>query len=107
MDNKKKPSGAFKSKQRQERKDIKQNCPKLYEYNPQNSTSVKFVPKASQWRKIGSRVRRRKGRGALNLRIASFAGNSERRSFVRCTVPTIGYSYPSSLRHKRQVPLLA
>ncbi|GBP15628.1 hypothetical protein EVAR_5323_1 [Eumeta japonica] len=29
MDNKKKPSGAFKSKQRQERKDIKQNCPKL------------------------------------------------------------------------------
>ncbi|GBP49177.1 hypothetical protein EVAR_46195_1 [Eumeta japonica] len=29
--------------------------------------------------------RRTKGRGVLNLRITSFAGNSERQSFVRCT----------------------
>ncbi|GBP30107.1 hypothetical protein EVAR_94950_1 [Eumeta japonica] len=35
-------------------------------------------PKTSQWRKIGTRGRRRKGREALNLRIASFARNSER-----------------------------
>ncbi|GBP19306.1 hypothetical protein EVAR_79906_1 [Eumeta japonica] len=38
-----------------------------------------------QWRKIGKRGRRRKGRGALNLCIMSFVGNSERQSFVRCT----------------------
>ncbi|GBP57344.1 hypothetical protein EVAR_27372_1 [Eumeta japonica] len=37
--------------------------------------------KASQWPKIGTRERRRKGRGALNLRITSFTGNSERQNF--------------------------
>ncbi|GBP52750.1 hypothetical protein EVAR_27692_1 [Eumeta japonica] len=30
--------------------------------------------------------RRRKSRGVLNLRVILFAGNSERQSFVRCTV---------------------
>ncbi|GBP04465.1 hypothetical protein EVAR_3852_1 [Eumeta japonica] len=34
-----------------------------------------------QWRK-----RRRRGQVAVNLRIESFTGNSERQSFVRCTV---------------------
>ncbi|GBP21396.1 hypothetical protein EVAR_11997_1 [Eumeta japonica] len=42
--------------------------------------------KTSQRHKMGKRSRRRTGRGALNLRIASFAGNSERQSFMRCTV---------------------
>ncbi|GBP06229.1 hypothetical protein EVAR_3581_1 [Eumeta japonica] len=49
------------------------------------TAAVKIVTKASQWRKIGPRERR-KGRGVSNLRITSFAGNSERPSFVRCTV---------------------
>ncbi|GBP64176.1 hypothetical protein EVAR_35565_1 [Eumeta japonica] len=46
---------------------------------------MKLVTKASQWRKM-RRGRRRKGREAFNLRDASFVGNSERQSFVRCTV---------------------
>ncbi|GBP26206.1 CD63 antigen [Eumeta japonica] len=36
----------------------------------------------SQWYKIGSPGRRREGWGALNLSITSFAGNSERQSFL-------------------------
>ncbi|GBP28779.1 hypothetical protein EVAR_19821_1 [Eumeta japonica] len=47
------------------------------EYNARYSAAVKLVTIASQCRKIGTRVRKRKGGGALNLRIASFAGNSE------------------------------
>ncbi|GBP23283.1 hypothetical protein EVAR_75996_1 [Eumeta japonica] len=45
------------------------------------SAGVKLVAKASQWRKIGTRGRR-KGRYTLNLRITSFAANSERQTFV-------------------------
>ncbi|GBP22383.1 hypothetical protein EVAR_11899_1 [Eumeta japonica] len=45
--------------------------------------AVKLVTKQSQWRKIEMRERR-KGRGTLNLRSASFAGNSERQSFMGC-----------------------
>ncbi|GBP18879.1 hypothetical protein EVAR_20410_1 [Eumeta japonica] len=44
--------------------------------------------KASQCRNIETRRVRRKGRGAPNLRIVSFVGNSERQSFVRCTAHT-------------------
>ncbi|GBP04868.1 hypothetical protein EVAR_3766_1 [Eumeta japonica] len=44
------------------------------QYNVRNFAAVKLVTKASQWRTIGVRERRRKGRGALYLRIASFAG---------------------------------
>ncbi|GBP94518.1 hypothetical protein EVAR_6194_1 [Eumeta japonica] len=56
------------------------------QYNARNSAAVELITNASQLRKIGARERRRKGRGALNLLIASLAGNSERQSFVRCTV---------------------
>ncbi|GBP65671.1 hypothetical protein EVAR_98384_1 [Eumeta japonica] len=45
------------------------------------TTAVRLVTKASQRRKIGMRGWRRKDREALNLRITSFAGNSERQSF--------------------------
>ncbi|GBP03289.1 hypothetical protein EVAR_69230_1 [Eumeta japonica] len=51
--------------------------------------SVKLVRKATQWRKMGRKRRRRQGRGALDLSIASLAGNSERQSFVRCTVRSV------------------
>ncbi|GBP62646.1 hypothetical protein EVAR_51892_1 [Eumeta japonica] len=47
---------------------------RLIQYNARNSTAVKLVMRASQWRKIGT-CRRRKGRRALNLRIASFSKN--------------------------------
>ncbi|GBP44338.1 hypothetical protein EVAR_31231_1 [Eumeta japonica] len=40
-------------------------------HNARNSAAVKLVTKASQWRKLGARGRRRKGRGALNLRQVS------------------------------------
>ncbi|GBP55517.1 hypothetical protein EVAR_36240_1 [Eumeta japonica] len=60
------------------------------------TVAVKLVTKASQWRKIGTRRSRRKGRGALNLRIASFARNSEQQSFVRCTVPQPAVRAPTS-----------
>ncbi|GBP47614.1 hypothetical protein EVAR_30328_1 [Eumeta japonica] len=42
-----------------------------------DSAVVKLVTEASQWRKIGG-GKGGKGRGALNLRTVSFAGNSER-----------------------------
>ncbi|GBP78169.1 hypothetical protein EVAR_99204_1 [Eumeta japonica] len=58
-----------------------------YSFNARNSTAVKFVMKESQWREMGPRGRGRKDRGALNLRNASFVGNSERQSFVLCTHP--------------------
>ncbi|GBP35820.1 hypothetical protein EVAR_27740_1 [Eumeta japonica] len=48
---------------------------------------MKFVTKASQWRKIET-WRRRNGRKAQYLRSISFAANSERQSFVCCTVHT-------------------
>ncbi|GBP26699.1 hypothetical protein EVAR_23470_1 [Eumeta japonica] len=48
---------------------------RVVQRNSRNSTSVKLVTKASQWRKIGIRGRRRKGRGALSLRTRSLAGN--------------------------------
>ncbi|GBP15762.1 hypothetical protein EVAR_93944_1 [Eumeta japonica] len=54
--------------------------------NAQNSAAVKLIIKASQWRKIGTPGRRRRGRGALYLRIASFADTSEGQSFVPYTV---------------------
>ncbi|GBP95928.1 hypothetical protein EVAR_67416_1 [Eumeta japonica] len=47
-----------------------------------NSAAVKLVTNASQWRKIETRRRTKKGRGALYLRIASFPGNAERQSFM-------------------------
>ncbi|GBP91120.1 hypothetical protein EVAR_49591_1 [Eumeta japonica] len=59
--------------------------------NARNSAVMKLVTKASQWRKMRTRKRRTssafsdssaKDRGGLNLRIAPFAGNSERRNFV-------------------------
>ncbi|GBP77159.1 hypothetical protein EVAR_38738_1 [Eumeta japonica] len=56
----------------------------LVQYNARNSTAVKLVTKASQWRKIVKRDRRRKGQGALNLRIASFLSNQSGR--VSCIV---------------------
>ncbi|GBP06398.1 hypothetical protein EVAR_4549_1 [Eumeta japonica] len=51
------------------------------------TAAVKLVTKAPQWRKVETTGRTRKGRIALDLLIASFAGNSERQSFVRCIVP--------------------
>ncbi|GBP84099.1 hypothetical protein EVAR_63237_1 [Eumeta japonica] len=62
------------------------------QYNAQNSAAVKLVRKASQCRNIGTQGRRRNGRGALNLRIASSAGNSEQSS-TYC---------PFFLTHKQQ-----
>ncbi|GBP91668.1 hypothetical protein EVAR_77465_1 [Eumeta japonica] len=56
------------------------------EYNARNSAAVKLVTNGSQWRKIDTRGRRRKGRGALNLRTALFARNPERQSFLHCSV---------------------
>ncbi|GBP91288.1 hypothetical protein EVAR_96488_1 [Eumeta japonica] len=53
-----------------------------------NSAAVKSVTKASQWRKLGTRGRR-KDRGALYLRIASFAGNSERQSLKPRTAAVV------------------
>ncbi|GBP32697.1 hypothetical protein EVAR_16860_1 [Eumeta japonica] len=47
---------------------------------------MKLATKASQRHEVGNRGRRRKGRAALNLRITSIAGNSERQSFVGYTV---------------------
>ncbi|GBP64450.1 hypothetical protein EVAR_19902_1 [Eumeta japonica] len=55
-------------------------------YKARNFTAVKLVTKASRWRKLGMRGRKKKGRGVPNPRIASFAGNSERQIFARCTV---------------------
>ncbi|GBP56333.1 hypothetical protein EVAR_28913_1 [Eumeta japonica] len=55
-------------------------------YNSRNPATVKLVTKALQWRKIGKQGERRKGRGAVNLRIASPAGNSECYSFMSYTV---------------------
>ncbi|GBP30702.1 Tektin-5 [Eumeta japonica] len=56
------------------------------QYNARDSAAMKLVMKTSQWCKMCTRGRRMKGRGALNLCIAPFAGNSERQNFVRCTV---------------------
>ncbi|GBP18816.1 hypothetical protein EVAR_93244_1 [Eumeta japonica] len=53
-------------------------------YKVRNCATVKFVTKASQWRKTTTRGRRRKSRGALNLRIVSFAGSSERQRALYC-----------------------
>ncbi|GBP56050.1 hypothetical protein EVAR_43812_1 [Eumeta japonica] len=55
---------------------------RVVQYNTLKSAAVKLDTKASQWRKVCTRRRRKKGRGELNPRITSFAGNSERRSFV-------------------------
>ncbi|GBP35970.1 hypothetical protein EVAR_91521_1 [Eumeta japonica] len=44
------------------------------------SAAVKLVTNTSQWRKIGTRGSRRKGRGSV-MTCASFAINSERQSF--------------------------
>ncbi|GBP15707.1 hypothetical protein EVAR_93902_1 [Eumeta japonica] len=75
-------------------------CKLRVQYNARNSAVVKLVTKASQWRKIGTRGRRSKGRGALNLRITSFAGNAERQSFVPCPV----FTYASSDYAPSSVP---
>ncbi|GBP35759.1 hypothetical protein EVAR_82694_1 [Eumeta japonica] len=53
---------------------------KYIQYNARNSVAVKLATKMLQWRKIGTRGRRRKGRGVSNLRITLFAGNSEGQS---------------------------
>ncbi|GBP13362.1 hypothetical protein EVAR_8273_1 [Eumeta japonica] len=46
----------------------------IIRHSVRNSAAVKLVTKSSQWHKIDTRGTRRKGREALNLRIASFAG---------------------------------
>ncbi|GBP76592.1 hypothetical protein EVAR_58108_1 [Eumeta japonica] len=51
------------------------------QYNARNSAAVKLATEASQGRKNGTREKRRKRRGALNLRITSIAGDSKRQSF--------------------------
>ncbi|GBP56512.1 hypothetical protein EVAR_42705_1 [Eumeta japonica] len=56
---------------------IKSSLAEILSYNARNSTVVKLITKALQWRKIGTRGRRRKDQGALNLRNAPFAGNPE------------------------------
>ncbi|GBP69918.1 hypothetical protein EVAR_83236_1 [Eumeta japonica] len=56
------------------------------QYNARNSAAMKLVTTASQWRKIGTRRRRRTRRGALTLRIASFSDSSEQQSFMRFDV---------------------
>ncbi|GBP42964.1 hypothetical protein EVAR_96461_1 [Eumeta japonica] len=55
---------------------------------------------ALQWREISTRGRRRKGRGALNLSIASFQGGS----FVRCTVSSVSKTTRLTNEHHRLVP---
>ncbi|GBP63923.1 hypothetical protein EVAR_40174_1 [Eumeta japonica] len=55
------------------------------QYNARNCAAVKLVTKASQCRKTSKLGKRRKGRGVLDPRITSYAGNSERQSFVRCS----------------------
>ncbi|GBP87103.1 hypothetical protein EVAR_66437_1 [Eumeta japonica] len=57
-------------------------CP--LKYKARNYAPVKLVTKASQWRKIETRHRRRNGRGAYYLLSISFAANSERQSFMHC-----------------------
>ncbi|GBP47384.1 hypothetical protein EVAR_38986_1 [Eumeta japonica] len=57
------------------------------QYNARNFAAVNFVTKALQWRKIGTRRRRRKGWGAWS--VISFAASSERQSFVRCPAYTM------------------
>ncbi|GBP45269.1 hypothetical protein EVAR_29017_1 [Eumeta japonica] len=56
------------------------------QYDGRSSAAVKFVTKASQWRKIGTTWRRTNDWGARNQCIAAYAGNSERQSFVCCSV---------------------
>ncbi|GBP54695.1 hypothetical protein EVAR_42895_1 [Eumeta japonica] len=50
------------------------------------TAAVKLVTKASQRRKVGMRGRRRQGREALNICNVLFARDSERQSFVHCTI---------------------
>ncbi|GBP54123.1 hypothetical protein EVAR_46488_1 [Eumeta japonica] len=57
------------------------------QHNARNSAVVTLFTKASQWRKIGTRERKGKGRGALNLRIVSFADDSQGQSFF-CILKT-------------------
>ncbi|GBP27662.1 hypothetical protein EVAR_12706_1 [Eumeta japonica] len=52
------------------------------QYDARNPAAVKLVTIASQWRKMGMRATRIKGRGESNSRITSFAGNTEQQSFV-------------------------
>ncbi|GBP30471.1 Sodium-coupled monocarboxylate transporter 1 [Eumeta japonica] len=59
------------------------------QYNTRNSAAVKLITKATRWLKLGTRGRRKKGRGASNLRITSFAGNSERQKFMYCSILSI------------------
>ncbi|GBP78669.1 Histone-lysine N-methyltransferase SETMAR [Eumeta japonica] len=68
------------------RRFVDDNQMKMVVRNAQNYAAVQLVTKASQWRKIGTRGKRRKIRRVLNLRITSFAANSERQSVVRCTL---------------------
>ncbi|GBP05488.1 hypothetical protein EVAR_3002_1 [Eumeta japonica] len=62
--------------------------------NPFQRTVMKLVTKASQWRKIGKRGRRRKSGEALNVRITSIAGISERQSLVRYTIQSRAQKRP-------------
>ncbi|GBP38337.1 Paired box protein Pax-6 [Eumeta japonica] len=61
-----------------------------------------LVTKASQWHKIGIWERRKKARWALYLRSTSFAGNSERQSFVLFAVLKYGPVYGmAAAQHSR------
>ncbi|GBP83860.1 hypothetical protein EVAR_64125_1 [Eumeta japonica] len=60
--------------------------PVTIQNNARKCATVTLFTKVSQRRKIGTRGRRRKGRGLLNLRIRSFAGNSKRQSFAALDV---------------------
>ncbi|GBP29336.1 hypothetical protein EVAR_22708_1 [Eumeta japonica] len=58
-------------------------------YKARNSAAVKIVMKASQWCKIGTRGRRRKGKGALNLRFAFHHTQAIQSGRVSCVVLTV------------------
>ncbi|GBP69725.1 hypothetical protein EVAR_79960_1 [Eumeta japonica] len=57
------------------------------------TAAAKVATKALKWPKIGTRQRRRKGRGVLNLRITSLKSNSERQNFAEVYTPPV----PSTL----------
>ncbi|GBP65254.1 hypothetical protein EVAR_37102_1 [Eumeta japonica] len=63
------------------------------QYKARNYATVKFITKASQWRKIGTWRRRRKGRGAQYLRVILICS-------VSCVVLYVAYelSKPARLR---------
>ncbi|GBP91448.1 hypothetical protein EVAR_68539_1 [Eumeta japonica] len=57
------------------------------QYKARHFAAMKFARKRSQWRKKGTRRRRGKGRERNTCAPSiSFGANSERQSFVRCTL---------------------